>query len=120
MQFLDETQFAALRSVLGSTFGYGIRASRAKLSDKDPQQIPPGCAVNCVVASEQDNADSAKFVRVPPASEGGSNLIHNGNNVLSLQTRYRKFRFETEDGESIPLENSSLPQHFQDILKPQN
>ncbi len=120
MRFSDEMQFASLRSVLGLTICYGIRASRAKLSDKDPRQIPPGCAVNCVLASEQDNADCAKFVRVPPASEGGFDLIHNGNNVLSLRTRYRKFHFETEDGESIPLENSSLPQHFQDILKPQN
>jgi hypothetical protein len=57
---------------------------------------------------------------VPPASEGGFDLIHNGNNFLSLRTCYRKFHFKTEDGESIPLENSSLPQHFQDILEPQN
>jgi hypothetical protein len=120
MRFSDEAQFGALRSVLGSTICYGIRASRAKLSDKDPRQIPPGCAVNCVVASLQEHPDAAKFVRVPPASEGGFDLIHNGNNVLSLRTRYRKFHFETEDGESIPLENSCLPQHFQDILKPQN
>jgi hypothetical protein len=76
--------------------------------------------VKCVVASKQEHPDAAKFVRAPPASEGGFDLIHNGNNVLSLQTRYRKFHFETEEGESILLENSSLPQHFQNVLKPQN
>ena len=57
---------------------------------------------------------------MPPAREGGFDLIHNGNNVLSLRVRYRKFHFETVDGESIPLEDCCLPQHFQDILKPQN
>jgi hypothetical protein len=102
MQFSDEMQFASLRFVLGLTICYGICASRAKLSDKDPRQIPPGCAVKCVVAaSEQEHPDAAKFVWVPPASEGGFDLIHNGNNVLSLQTRFRKFHFETEDGESF-------------------
>jgi hypothetical protein len=56
MQFSDEMQFASLRSVLGLTICYGIRASRPKLSDKDPRQIPPGCAVNCVMAaSEQEH-----------------------------------------------------------------
>jgi hypothetical protein len=85
MRFLDEMQFASLRCVLGLTICYGIHASRAKLSGKDPRQIPPGCAVNCVVAaSEQEHQKSAKFVRVPPASEGGFDLIHKGNNVLSL------------------------------------
>ena len=116
MRFSSESHLTALRSVLGSTICYGIRASRAKLSDKDPRQIPPGRAVNCVVAGDEaHNADAAKFVRVPPACEGGFDLIHNGNNVLSLRSRYRKFHFETKDGESIPLENSSLPQHFQDL-----
>jgi hypothetical protein len=119
MRFLDEAQFAALRSVLGSTICYGIWASGAKLSG-NPRQIPPGCAVNCVVASLQEHPDAAKFVWVPPASKGGFNLIHNGNNILSLRTHYHKFHFETEDGESIPLKNSCLPQHFQDILKPKN
>jgi hypothetical protein len=69
MQFSDEMHFASLRSVLGLTICYGIRASWAKLSDKDPPQIPPGCVVNCVVAaSGQEHPDTAKFVRVPPAS----------------------------------------------------
>jgi hypothetical protein len=73
------------------------------------------------VASEQEHPDAAKFVWVPPASKGEFDVIHNGNNVLSLQTRYPKFHFETDDGGiSISLEDSSLPQHFQDILKPQN
>jgi hypothetical protein len=67
------------------------------------------------------NDDAPKFARVPPASQGGFDLIHNGNNVLSLRVRYRKFHFETVAGESIPpLEDCPLPQHFQDILKPQN
>jgi hypothetical protein len=65
------------------------------------------------VTSLQEHPDAAKFL------EGGFNLIHNGNNFLSLQTRYRKFHFETEDGKSIMLKNSCLLQHFQDILKPQ-
>ena len=120
MRFSDETQFASLRSVLGSTICYGIRARRAKLSDKGPVRIPPGCAVDCVVAADEDTVDPTKFVRVPPASEGGFDLIHNGNNLLSLRVRYRKFHYETADGESIPLEECCLPQHFQDILKPLN
>jgi hypothetical protein len=120
MQLLDEAQFAALRSILGLTICYGIPANQAKLSNKDPQLIPLGCAVNCVVASLQDHPDAAKFVWVPLAREGGLDIIHNGNFVLSLQTCYRKFHFETEGSKSILLENSCLLQHFQDILKPQN
>ena len=121
MRFSDETQFASLRSVLGSTICYGIRASRAKLSDKEPRRIPPDCAVNCVVEEpDEETVATRKFVRVPPASEGGFDLIHNGNNLLSLRVRYRKFHFQTVDGESIPLEECCLPQHFQDILKPLN
>jgi hypothetical protein len=118
MRFSDETQFASLRSVLGSTICYGIRASRAKLSDKAPRRIPADCAVNCVV--EEPTVAPPKFVRVPPASEGGFDLIHNRKNLLSLRVRYRKFHFQTADGASIPLEECCLPQHFQDILKPLN
>jgi hypothetical protein len=121
MQFSSKVHLITLRSVLGSIICYGIGASGAKLSNRDPCQIPPGCAINCVVAADEaNNADTAKFVQVPPAYEGGFDLIHNGNNVLSLRSRYRKFHFETKDGKSTPLKNSSLPQHFQDILKPQN
>ena len=76
--------------------------------------------MNCVVAADEDTVDPTKFVRVPPASKGGFDLIHNGNNLLSLRVRYRKFHYETADGESIPLEECCLPQHFQDILKPLN
>jgi hypothetical protein len=122
MRFPEESQLVSLRSVLGSNICYGIRASRAKLSDKAPLQIPSDCAVNCVAAPGDDelNEDNDKFVRAPPASQRGFNLIHNGNNVLSLRIRHRKFHFETEDGKSIPLQDCCLPQHFQDILKPQN
>jgi hypothetical protein len=122
MRFSDETQLVLLRSVLGSTICYGIRACRAKLSDKDPRQIPPGCAVNCVVVPDEADEEepNRKFMRVPPACQGGFDLIHNGNIVLSLRIWYRKFHFETEDGGSIPLEECCLPQHFQDILKPLN
>jgi hypothetical protein len=116
MQFSSERHLIALRSVLGSTICYGICASRANLSNKDPHQIPPRCVVNCVVAADE----TAKFVRVPPACKGGFDLIHNGNNILLLRSGYHKFHFETTDGKSIPLKNSSLPQHFQDILKPHN
>jgi hypothetical protein len=121
MRFSDESQLISLRSVLGLTICYGIRASRARLGDTHPRQIPPGCAVNCVVvpdAPDEDNNPS--FIRVPAACQGGFDLIHNGKNVLSLRSRYRKFHFETKDGDSIPLDECDLPQHFQDILKPQN
>jgi hypothetical protein len=69
---------------------------------------------------DEDEEGDEKFVRVPPACQGGFDLIHNGNNLLSLQIRYKKFHFKTEDGESIPLDKCFIPQHFQDILKPLN
>jgi hypothetical protein len=111
MRFLKEAEFEKLRSVLGSTVCYGIRASRAKLSNKCPLRVPPGCALNCAVEQdkESEDDDAPKFVRVPPASQGGFDLIHNGNNMLHLQVRHRKFHFETEDGTSVPLEDCSLP-----------
>jgi hypothetical protein len=67
MRFSEESQLVFLRSVLGSNICCGIRASRAKLSDKAPLQIPPGCAVNCVAAPGDDelNEDNDKFVRAP-------------------------------------------------------
>jgi hypothetical protein len=124
MRFSTETQFDSLRSVLGSNICYGIRARRAKLSDAAPIRIPPDCAVNCVtehtVESDEDTADPPKFVRVPPAREGGFDLIHNRINMLSLRVRYKKFHYQTEDGVSVPLEDCDLPQHFVDILKPLN
>jgi hypothetical protein len=121
MRFSDESQLVSLRSVLGSTICYGIRASRAKLSDIRPLRIPPGCAINCVVVpDEEDEEGNTTFVRVPPACQGGFDLIHNGSNLLSLRIRYKKFHFETEDGESIPLAECFIPQHLQDLLKPQH
>ena len=76
-----------------------------------------------MVAADKDTVDPRKFIPVPPASEGGFDLIQNGNNFLSLRVRYlrvryRKFHYETAGGESIPLEDCCLPQHFQFILKP--
>jgi hypothetical protein len=57
------------------------------VGDTHPLKIPPGCAVNCVVVPDvPDEEDNKKFIRVPAACQGGFDLIHNGNNVLSLQT----------------------------------
>jgi hypothetical protein len=65
-----------------------IHASKANHSDEDPVQSPFCCAaVSClrmVMTDKDGEEDAAKFVRMPPASQGG--LIQNGNNVLSLQT----------------------------------
>ena len=71
-----------------------------------------------MVEPDEDTVDHTKFVRVPPASEGRFDLIHNGNYLFSLRLRYRKFHYETADG--IPLEDCCLPQHFQDFLTPLN
>jgi hypothetical protein len=101
MCFLDKSQLVSLRFVL------------AKLSDKDPRQIPLGCAVNCVVVPDkEDEEDDGKFVCVPLACQGGFDLIHNGNNVSSLQIWYRKFHFETKDGESI-LSSTTLSRYIE-------
>ena len=108
MRFSDETQFASLRSVLASTVRYGIRARRAKLSDKGPVRIPRGCAVSCGVEPDKDTVDPTKFDCVPPASEGGFDLIHNGNNLLSLRVRCRKFHYETAHGNVFLLKTAAF------------
>jgi hypothetical protein len=86
------------------------------LGDKHPLKIPPGCAAYCVVVpDEEDKEDNKECIPMRPACQVGFDLIHNGNHVL--------FHFETEDtedGEIIPLKECCIPQHFQDILKPQN
>jgi hypothetical protein len=49
--------------------------------------IKPGCAFNCVVVlygPDKDEDDNEKFIHVPTSCQGGFDLIHNGNNFLSL------------------------------------
>jgi hypothetical protein len=76
VHFLEKSQLILLRSILGLTICYGIRASRAQLGDPHPRQIPPGCAVNCLVVPDAPDKDNNQtFIRVP-------DLIHDGKNVL--------------------------------------
>jgi hypothetical protein len=114
MRFSDESQLVLLRSVLGVTICYVILASRAKLADKDPRQIQPGCAVNCVTAQDDDSDDEDGFIRVPSACHGDFDLIHNGNNILSLRIRYRKQNGRRRKHSTCRMPSSStLPRHPQ-------
>jgi hypothetical protein len=117
----NETNAAHLRSILGANICYGLRAFRAKINQA-PQPIPENAAINCVLLCEDDSKsiEVDTFIRVPPASQGGFDLIHNCNNTLSLRTRYRKLHYQTTDGSAIPLPECNIPEQLKQILQPQN
>jgi hypothetical protein len=103
----------SLRSILGSTISYGLRAQKASVRD-NWVPIENNCAVNYVIVDENGTNN---FVPLPPASAGGFDFIHNGKNSLFLRTRYRKALYRSNSG-CIPLEELKLPTHFQELLKP--
>jgi hypothetical protein len=109
----DAASLDSLRSTLGETIAYGIRAKRATKKRK-LIKLRENTALN-VVQVEDDAAHV--FKRVLPATVGGFDFIYNRLGSLEVRTRYEKIFFHTETETGSPLED--IPDHLRELLTEQ-
>ena len=109
----DATSLESLRSILGETIAYGIRAKRATKKRK-LIKLRENTALN--VVQVEDEAPDV-FKRVLPATAGGFDFIYNRLGGLAVRTRYEKIFYHTETKTGSPLED--IPEHLRELLMEQ-
>jgi hypothetical protein len=106
----DMTTLENLRSILGETIAYGVRAKRATLKRKF-KPLKENTAINAVLVVEES---AGVFKRVPAATVGGFDFIYNRLGTLAVRTRYEKVWYHTDTKTGTPLEG--IPDHLRDLL----
>jgi hypothetical protein len=106
----DTTSLENLRSILGETIAYGVRAKRATLKRKF-KPLKENTAINAVLVEEEA---TRVFKRVPAATVGGFDFIFNRLGTLAVRTRYEKVFYHTNTQTGTPLEG--IPEHLRELL----
>ncbi len=106
----DTTSLENLRSILGETIAYGVRAKRATLKRKF-KPLKENTAINAVLVVEES---AGVFKRVPAATVGGFDFIFNRLGTLAVRTRYEKVFYHTDTQTGTPLEG--IPERLRELL----
>jgi hypothetical protein len=94
MRLANRLQFKMFRNLLGAYMTFGVRKKKPKL-DERPNPLRKLDTLNFIHLQEADELEEEsgkrKSVRVPPATAGGIDIIHNlTTGDLSIWLRYSK------------------------------